>query len=143
MIFIASDHGGFGLKDKIISHLEFEEVPCKDLGPYELDPEDDYSDYVKPLVDKVLIKPDNRGILLCRNGVGMCMLANKFKGIRAALSWNTKHAASSRHDDNTNVLCLPVDYIFEEEAINTVDAWLNTPFSKEVRFARRLKKAKL
>lgn len=143
MIFVSSDHGGFALKNKIISHLEYQGISCKDLGPYELKPDDDYPDFVKPLVDKVLAKPENKGILLCRNGVGMCMLANKFKGIRATLSWNTKHAASSRNDDNTNVLCIPVDYIFEEEAINTVDTWLNTPFSKEFRFTRRLRKAKL
>jgi ribose 5-phosphate isomerase B len=143
MIFIASDHGGFELKNKIINHLEYKGLSCKDLGPYELHPEDDYPDYVKPLVNKVLVKPDNRGVLLCRNGVGVCMLANKFKGIRAVLSWNTKHAASSRNDDNTNVLCLPVDYIFEEEAINTVDVWLNTPFGNAPRYLRRLKKGNL
>lgn len=143
MIYVASDHGGFALKNKIVNHLEYQGASCKDLGPYELNPEDDYPDYVKPLVDKVLTKPDNRGVLLCRNGVGMCMLANKFKGIRAALSWNAKHAASSRNDDNTNVLCIPIDYIFEEEVINMVDTWLKTPFSKEPRFARRLKKAGL
>jgi len=143
MIYISSDHAGFELKNKIVNHLEYQGVPCKDMGPYELHPEDDYPDYVKPLVDKVTVKTDNRGILLCRNGVGMCMAANKFKGIRAVLSWNAKHAASSRNDDNTNVLCLPTDYIFEEEALNTVDAWLKTPFGKEIRYTRRLKKGNL
>jgi ribose 5-phosphate isomerase B len=143
MIYISSDHAGFELKNKIVNHLEFQEIPCKDMGPYELNPTDDYPDFVKPLVDKVLAKSDNKGVLLCRNGVGMCMFANKFKGVRAVLSWNSKHAASSRNDDNTNVLCLPTDYIFEEEALNTVDAWLKTPFGKEVRYARRLKKGNL
>jgi RpiB/LacA/LacB family sugar-phosphate isomerase len=95
------------------------------------------------LINKVLSAQGSMGILICKNGVGVCMMANKFKGIRAGLSWNIKHAVSSRNDDNTNILCLPADYIFEEEALKTVEAWLNTPFSKEERFSRRLKKAGL
>jgi ribose 5-phosphate isomerase B len=143
MIFIASDHGGFELKNKITGHLEYEGLPYTDLGAHELRPDDDYPDYALPLIKKVAGEPDSRGILICRNGVGMCMLANKFKGIRATLSWNTKHAVSSRNDDNSNVLCLPADYIFEEEAIKTVGAWLNTPFGNKPRYLRRLKKANL
>ena len=141
MIYISSDHGGFELKNKIIKHFELESQSIVDLGPFELRPDDDYPDYVKPLVDRVLNKPENMGILICRNGVGVCMAANRTEGIRAGLSWNAKHAASSRKDDNTNVLCLPADYIFEEEAINTVETWLKTPFSKEEKYLRRLKKA--
>lgn len=143
MIFIAADHGGFELKNRITSHLENQGITFKDLGAYTLLPADDYPDYVKPLVNKVLENAGNKGILLCRNGVGVCMLANKSKGIRAVLSWNAKHAASSRNDDNTNVLCLPADYIFEEETINTVDAWLSTPFGSAPRYLYRLKKGNL
>lgn len=143
MIFIASDHGGYELKNKIFDYLEDGGIKVADLGPFRMRPGDDYPDFVKPLISKVLSGPDNKGILICRNGVGVCMMANKSKGIRAGLSWNIKHAVSSRNDDNTNILCLPADYIFEEEALKTVEAWLNTPFSKEQRFTRRLTKGDL
>jgi RpiB/LacA/LacB family sugar-phosphate isomerase len=143
MIFIASDHGGYELKNKIVNYLDDGGIKITDIGPFKLQPGDDYPDFVNPLINKVLSAQGSMGILICKNGVGVCMMANKFKGIRAGLSWNIKHAVSSRNDDNTNILCLPADYIFEEEALKTVEAWLNTPFSKEERFSRRLKKAGL
>ena len=81
MIYITSDHGGFELKKYIV-----ESIPdIKDLGPRELDPEDDYPDFIPPLVEKVLEDKENLGIVICRNGVGVSMTANKFKGIRAAI----------------------------------------------------------
>jgi len=143
MIFIASDHGGFDLKNKIVTKFKKEETEIIDLGAHELDPTDDYPNYVKILTEKVLSSAENKGILICRNGVGVCMAANKYKGIRAGLSWNHKHAISSRNDDDTNVLCLPADYIQDEDAINTVKAWLETPFGNKERYVRRLQEANL
>ena len=143
MIYISSDHGGFELKNKIVSRFKEEGMEMLDLGPKELLPADDYPDYVKPLADRVLEDKEGKGILICRNGVGVCMAVNKFRGIRAGLSWNYKHSISSRNDDDTNVLCLPADYIQDEDAIKTVKAWLETPFSNEERFVRRIKKGNL
>ena len=140
MIYISSDHGGYGLKSYLVSELAKKGVVLTDIGPEKLDMEDDYPEFAALLAVKVTENPENKGILICRNGVGMSISANKYRGIRAALSWNPDHALSSRRDDDSNVLVLPADYISDEEALKIVDVWLNTPFKGEERFVRRLAK---
>lgn len=140
MIYLSADHGGYELKKVLITYLLNKDLPVEDMGPFEYKPEDDYPDYVIPLAKKVGESAENCGILICRNGVGVSMLANKFKGIRCALSWKPDHAKSSRTDDNTNVLALPADYITQAQALDIVEAWLTTPFSNEERHKARLKK---
>ena len=140
MIYLASDHGGFKLKEAIEKHLREKGEDVVDLGPEKLDPTDDFPDFVIPLAKKVAEDPKNLGVALCRNGVGVEVAANKIDGVRAALSWDPKHAASSRRDDNSNVLALPADYLDEKKAIEVLEAWLSTPYAKEPRFERRLKK---
>ena len=140
MIFIASDHGGFKLKNEIIKYLQSLQLEVTDLGPAEYVEDDDYPDYTVPLAQKVAAQTDGKGILICRNGVGVSMLANKIKGVRAALSWNPGHAASSRKDDNTNVLALAADYTDLETTLKIIDSWLSTDFSNETRHRRRLEK---
>ena len=141
-IAVAADHAGYKLKARIISSLRSQNILVEDMGAREYNPIDDYPDYVVPLINKLLVNQDAKGILICRNGVGVSVLANKFKGIRAALSWTEEHAKSSKIDDNTNVLALPADYISEDQAIKIVEAWVNTPFSDEDRHLRRLAKVK-
>ena len=136
MIYITSDHGGFDLKKYLTENIP----EITDLGPNKLDPEDDYPDFIPPLAEKVLENKENKGIVLFRNGVGVSMAINKYKGIRATLSWNEKHAMSSRNDDNTNVLALPSDYVSKEGALEIVKKWLSTPFSEEDRHVRRVAK---
>lgn len=140
MIYIASDHGGFNFKKLIYDYLMEKNIPVTDLGPYEIDPNDDYPDYVSKLTSKVLENSENKGILICRNGVGVCMAANRYNGIRCTLSWNPDHTRSTRVDDNSNVLALPGDYISNEEALACVRMWLETPFSNQDRHVRRLEK---
>ncbi len=140
MIYISSDHRGFNLKNYLVETFKNKGVEIEDLGPNELKDDDDYIDFATILAKKIQENPENRGILLCKNGVGMSIVANRFKGVRAALSWNPKHAASSRNDDNSNVLVLPSNYIKENEAVEVVESWFNTPFSGEERFIRRLSK---
>ena len=140
MIYIASDHGGFELKKLLVEYFRSKNVDIQDLGPHEYVPDDDYPNYTIPLIKHVLESQGNKGILICRNGVGVSMLANKFKGIRCALSWNIKHAISARNDDDTNVLALAADYTDPEEAKEIVKAWLATNASVEARHLRRLKK---
>jgi len=113
--------------------MEFE-----DLGPTEFVQGDDYNEYVLRLVERIRAIKGSSGILICRNGVGVNILANKFMGIRAALSFDSKHAASTRNDDHANVLTLPADYIDSATAIELTQAWLNTPFSTEERHVRRV-----
>lgn len=141
MIYISSDHGGFALKQELVKFLLQKKVDVTDLGPSELNMDDDYTDYVFPLAHKVAADSiENKGILICRNGVGVSMLANKVKGIRAALSWDPKHAISSRNDDNANILALPSDYIDVQTAKEILEKWLETKFSGEMRHKRRLEK---
>jgi RpiB/LacA/LacB family sugar-phosphate isomerase len=140
MIYITSDHGGFRLKQRIIEYFKRVGLEISDEGPFELVPDDDYPDYVTPVMKKMQQDISNRAIVICRNGVGACVAANKFKGIRAALSWNPRHAESTRNDDDSNVLALPADYISEKETLEVIGAWLKTPFSKDERHVRRIKK---
>ena len=138
MIYIASDHGGFRLKEKIREYLQNKGENIIDLGPHRYSPKDDFPDYAIPLAEEVAKDPKNRGVLLCRNGAGVEIAANKVNGIRAVVSWDPKHAASTRHDDNTNVLALPADFLNEEKAKEVLDAWLAASFAGEERFERRL-----
>ena len=140
MIYLASDHGGFKLKEAIEKYLRNKGQEVIDIGPQKLDPTDDFPDFVIPLAKKVAESSENLGVALCRNGVGVEVSANKIDGVRAALSWDPKHAASSRRDDNSNVLALPADYLDQKKAIEVLEAWLSTPYAREPRFERRLKK---
>lgn len=140
MIYIASDHGGYALKDDIIKYLKDKNIDVTDMGPNEYQEDDDYTDYVIPLAREVQKNIKNKGIVICRNGVGVSITTNKFKNIRTTLSWNSKHAQSSKLDDDTNVLALPADYIDPKTAVEIVDTWLNTEFSALPRHIRRIKK---
>lgn len=140
MLYIASDHGGIKLKNKLVKYLKKSGYEVEDLGPEKFDVTDDYPDYVIPVVRKVQEYVENKGIIICRNGVGVSILANKMIGIRAGLSWNPKHAKSQRSDDDTNILALPADYISLAKAKLIVSTWLNTHFSEEERHVRRLEK---
>ncbi|HXK52763.1 RpiB/LacA/LacB family sugar-phosphate isomerase [Candidatus Nomurabacteria bacterium] len=139
MLYITSDHGGYELKTKLINLFKKAGVKITDLGPSEFLEDDDYPKYAKKLAEKMSQNTEySRGIILCRNGVGVSMAMNRFEHIRCALSWSPKHAKSSRKDDNTNVLALPADYVSYSEAKNIIGAWLNTSFSKQERHVRRL-----
>ncbi len=141
MLYIASDHGGFKLKEHLKAWLLVSGGRVADLGPASFLPEDDYPDYAKKVAVKVSKNPDKDfGILICRSGQGVCIVANKFKGVRAGVIWNTKEAKCSRNDDHTNVLCLPSDYINFSQARSIVKAWLDTPWSRDPRHVRRIKK---
>jgi ribose 5-phosphate isomerase B len=140
MLYIGSDHGGYKLKEDLKKFLKSRKIAFTDLGAAKLVKDDDYPQYaakVVKAVQKDLKK--NLGILICRSGQGMCIAANKFKGIRAALAWNEQSAKHARRDDDANVLCLPSDYMSPEIAEHVVWSWLNTDFSFEPRHVRRIK----
>lgn len=141
MLYIASDHGGFVLKEHLRSWLLQDKGRVTDLGPERLVPDDDYPDYAKKVAAKVSRNPETDfGILICRSGQGVCIAANKFKHVRAGLVWNVKEARASRNDDHTNILCLPSDYITLKQAQRIVRTWLDTPWSKDKRHIRRVRK---
>ncbi len=138
-IFIGADHRGYYLREKLIKHLKDTGYDLIDEGDKELKPEDDYPQFAGRVVSALLADddPEARGILICGSGQGMCMAANRFKGIRAALGYDDKAAESSRNDDDSNVLCLPADILHKDSAFTIVDTWLKTPFAGATRFKRR------
>ena len=138
MIYLACDHGGFSLKEKIKEQLSKTNLPVVDVGNSQLDPQDDFVDFAKMAAQQM--KDDDRGIFLCRNGVGVDIVANRFAHLRSVLGFNVVQVEKARNDDNCNVLCLPADYIDLQTALSLVDVFLNTKFSQEERFNRRLGK---
>ncbi len=141
MLYIASDHGGFNLKNQLIDFVKNQQIDITDLGPFNLNNEDDYPDFAVPLTEKITENlKENKGILICRNGVGESIVANKIKGIRAALTWTPNHTMTARKDDDVNVIALPADYIDLETAKQIVVTFLETAFSNDPKYARRLNK---
>ncbi|MBE5819398.1 MAG: ribose 5-phosphate isomerase B [Clostridiales bacterium] len=127
MIAIGADHGGFELKEEIRKFLEKEGLDNKDFGAYSTD-RVDYPNIAKKICKEVQEGKCEKGILICRSGYGMAMVANKFKGIRSAPCFCTRAAQFSRMHNNSNVLSLGADYITTEEAFKIVKVWLETDF---------------
>lgn len=139
-IYLGSDHGGFDLKQLLIHWLQEQEGhEVEDVGDKRLDPDDDYPQFAQKAAMKLLAgNSDDRAILACRGGQGMCMAANRFKGIRAAVCWDEASARKSREDNDSNVLCIPSDALSVNEVKDIVHAWLLTPFSSAPRHQRRI-----
>lgn len=138
-LYLASDHGGYQLKRRLLRFLqnELEYKNAHDLGPTEYNEEDDYPDYVIPLAQKVA-QENARGIVICKNGVGVCIAANKVPGIRCGIGYNLMAAETMMADDNTNVLALASKALSDEFAMAIVKKWLETSFSNAPRHKRRL-----
>lgn len=137
-VYISSDHAGFKLKEYLVGQLDSRPpYQVEDWGPERYDANDDYPKTTLDVVKHIAENPKARGILICKNGVGVTIFANRFKSVRAGLSWSEHHAKSHRIDDNTNILTLPAGYITPEEAVEIALAWLETPASDEPRHERR------
>lgn len=136
-IYISSDHGGFKLKNELINWLTESEYEVADMGPFELQPEDDYPEYAFPLAEKVAQEEGVIGVLICRSGNGMAIAANKVKGIRAALCFSDQHAAKSREDDHANILVLDADYSGQTPQ-EILQAFLSASPSNDERHVRRV-----
>ncbi len=139
MLFLASDHGGFKLKEVVKQFLDFLNMPYEDLGANTDENPDDYPDFAKKLVKKIKGKHD-RGILFCTSGAGMCMAANRHKGIRAVSGGNEHEMMMARVDNDANVLCLGAKITNEYMAKRLTKAFLDINFSAETRHKRRIKK---
>ncbi len=138
-IAIAADHGGFHLKTVLVGFLQELGHEVADLGTQSEEPVD-YPDYAKAVAQEILLKKAERGILICGSGVGACVAANKFPGIRAAICHDTFSAHQGVEDDNINILCLGARVIGPELAKEIVRVWLSASFSGAERHRRRLAK---
>ena len=139
-VALASDHRGFKLKNVLLDFLKEEKYTVVDMGTFYSQP-CDYPDVVYPAAVAVKEKKVDRAVLLCYTGIGSCIVANKVKGIRAGLVYNSKIARLSRRHNNTNVLVLPAGFLKKEEAKKIVKVWLTTKFEGG-RHLRRVKKIK-
>lgn len=139
-LFIGSDHRGFALKEAVKELLAQEHIVFTDLGNATHDPDDDYPDYAQAVAEAVAANPRSGGLLFCHNGVGVCIVANKFAGIRAVVTDSAVVARESRADDNTNVLCLGGGYVTSKSAMTIIRTWTDTAFKDADRYQRRLDK---
>jgi ribose 5-phosphate isomerase B len=137
---IASDHGGFELKEELVAKLRGAGHEVTDFGAQSLDPGDDYPDFVVPLSSAVVAGEVERGVAICGSGVGASVCANKVKGIRAALIHDHFSAKQGVEDDHMNVLCMGGRTVGPEVAWDLVQAYLAAEYSQDERHLRRLGK---
>jgi len=139
-IYLGADHNGFELKKQLLEYLRRNHYEVSDEGDMSLDPEDDYPVFASKVVAAMRSSsdPEPRGILICGSGQGICIAANRFKGIRASVCHSADEARSGRNDDDTNVLCLPARQVDHSQAETILYAWLNTGFAGAPRFKRRI-----
>lgn len=127
MIAIGSDHGGFKLKEEIKKYLEEKNIEYKDFGCMS-EERVDYPNIAKEVALAVQKNECEKGILICRSGIGMTIVANKFKGIRCTLCYNESSAKLSKMHNNSNILALGANELTVNEAICILRMWLATEF---------------
>jgi ribose 5-phosphate isomerase B len=137
---IATDHGGFGLKQELVAHLRAAGHEVVDFGAHAVDPNDDYPDFVVLLARAVVAGAVERGVAICGSGVGASVCANKVPGIRAALIHDHFSAKQGVEDDHMNVLCMGGRTVGPEVAWDLVQAYLAAAYSQDARHLRRLGK---
>jgi ribose 5-phosphate isomerase B len=137
---IATDHGGFGLKEDLVARLRAAGHEIVDFGAHTLNPGDDYPDFVIPLARAVAAGKVERGVAVCGSGVGASVCANKIPGIRAALVEDHFSARQGVEDDHMNIICLGGRAIGPYVAWDLVEAFLGAEFSQAPRHLRRLGK---
>lgn len=137
MIAIGSDHGGYDLKEIVIAHLKERGIDVKDMGCYDKS-SCDYPVYGRAVAKAVADGSCEKGIVICTTGIGISITANKVKGIRAALCADTLTAKLTRLHNNSNVLALGAGVVGPNLALEIVDTFLDTEFSKDERHQRRI-----
>lgn len=125
MFYIGSDHRGFELKEEIKKYLNEKEIEFIDKGTFSKEISH-YPITAKEVANEVVKSKDNIGILICGSGVGMSIVANKFKGVRAATVINEEMAKEAKAHSNVNILVLPADFISVSQAVNIVRVWIAT-----------------
>ena len=139
MIVIASDHGGYALKQELMAHLKEKGVEFEDIGTYS-EASCNYPEYAERAARGVAEGKYEKGILVCGTGIGMSLAANKIPGIRCALLSDVMSARLTREHNDTNMMALGAGVTGEMLALEIVDTWLNTAFSHAERHQRRIDK---
>jgi len=139
-IGIATDHGGFNLKEELVKQLREAGHEVIDFGAHRLNQGDDYPDYVIPLAEAVAAQKVDRGVAICGSGVGASVCANKIRGVRAALIHDHFSARQGVEDDHMNILCMGGRTVGAAVALDLVQTFLAAEFSQAQRHLRRLSK---
>jgi ribose 5-phosphate isomerase B len=137
---VATDHGGFGLKEELVTQLRAAGHEVIDFGAYNLDSDDDYPDFVVPLARALAAGKVDRGVAVCGSGVGASVSANKVPGIRAALVHDHFSARQGVEDDHMNMICMGGRTVGPAVAWDLVQTFLTAEFSQAARHLRRLGK---
>ena len=137
-IFISSDHAGFKLKEAIKKYLLSKKLPFQDLGPNNNN-RVDYPDFAHKVAKKVKISKNNVGILVCGSGMGMNIVANRHKNIRAAQCFNLKSTKLSRLHNDANIITLGSRLLTKKNALSCISVFLNTKFEGG-RHSKRIRK---
>ena len=141
-IYIGGDHAGYELKEKLKVYLNSLHHEVDDMGAFEMDKDDDYPDFVRPVAQAVADNAGSMGIVLGGSGQGEQMVANKVQGVRATEYYggNLDIVKVSREHNNANIISLGARFLSEQEAKNAVKIFLETPFSNDPRHVRRIEK---
>lgn len=146
-IYIGTDHAGFELKEELKRFLNDAGCEVVDKGAYEFNEADDYPDFIFPVVkavaEDIAGNQDSRGIVIGGSGQGEAIVANKLKGIRAAVVYDDYSAKMSRAHNDANIISLGNRTLSINRAKELVKLWLETPFSNEERHKRRIEKIRL
>ncbi len=141
MIYIASDHRGYNLKEYLKDYMSKAKIPFKDVGNHKFDPEDDYPDFALKIANKVAENLDeNLGVMICGSGLGMVVVANKVMDIRAGLATNEWLAQHARENDDLNIISLAADLTDFSLSEKILKTWLGSKFKDEPKYRRRLEK---
>ena len=139
-VFLGADHGGWEMKESLKKWFEGKDYEIVDVGSKELIKDDDFVDYGVSVAEGVSGNDGSMGILLCRNGFGMMITANKIEGIRCGLAFDEGAVRRGREDDDLNCLSIPADYLDLSEVEKMVEIFLETEFSGKERYKRRIAK---
>lgn len=139
-IYIGTDHAGYELKEQLKKYLAELKHEVEDMGAFELEKNDNYPDFIRPVAQAVSDNEGSMGIVIGGSGQGEAMCANRTKGVRAALYYggNLDIIKTSRMHNNANILSLGARFINIDEAKNVVKIFIETPFSNEERHIRRI-----
>jgi ribose 5-phosphate isomerase B len=140
-VYVGADHNGYLLKAKLVSFLQKQGYDVVDDSTGPLNPEDDYPVIAKKVVLDMQASGDAqaKGILICMSGQGMCMAANRHRGMRAALGYDRESIRSARNDEDANILCLAVRTLEADAGdYNLIETFLRTPFAAAQRYSRRI-----
>lgn len=138
VIPIGADHAGYQMKERLKAELEALGYAVDDLGTHSAESAD-YPDFAHQVADKVERGAAARGVLVCGSGLGMSYAANRHRGVRAAVVWSPEIARLSREHNDANILVLPSRFVGDDESVEILKTWLQTPYAGG-RHARRVAK---